>query len=466
MNLFKLLFLLFFWITPLFSGENESSIYKAMYLFEMKGEHEEAIKILQKVSETGSPEEKSEADFLLAKIRDLAGNKTSASFYYKQSILESENYAQIYFAAGQLAKQDNAPEKLLKAPILFSYSISQIFYSDTTKILLENRMVYNTVTKTFFDLPKEIPLGAKILDIRNSGILWEDGEHIEFTPLLFVFKNFSFPIKQKLTDFKFLSNTQMGFIDNGVFTFVSGNTIRFKTPPKYKDCQITETPKATYLPILLNCPDNALHFLSKETGLETDVLAMLDPISKVHISKNGILIYSSDALWFFSHTDISTPLWRHSTLSSVEEILSLHKYFVVLEASGFLTLLSKKTGQIVSAVKTNATSLVALNTGLLGIITRDGALIAKDTLLKPLWMYHLGKAPLFSPWVFGEDLFYPISFDTLKVLNSIHYGKKPLYTQILKNEANTQAYYGNWENVSVLADSILHLEPGNAEARS
>ena len=52
-----------------------SQLQEAIYLFEMKGEVDESIRLLEKISRQGDNDDKESAFFYLGKIYDLANNK-------------------------------------------------------------------------------------------------------------------------------------------------------------------------------------------------------------------------------------------------------------------------------------------------------------------------------------------------------------------------------------------------------
>ncbi len=458
-------FFVFIFCVPLllFAGEYAVKIREAAYLFEMKGDVNRAVEILNMVSEKGSKEDCAEADFLLGKIRELTEKKESAIFHYKQTLLESEKPAQVYWTAARLAVLTEKPEQLIEKPLVLQQPIRQIFYGDSVRFLLQNNSIYTPYTKRISEIPQEIPAGAQILKFSDSGIWWEDGIELHFTPLRAVFPEVRQKIKKRISDFQELSPYLISYIDGEEFVLLAGNTERVRTTGRYKDCDILDS-RSSYSPVFLNCPDNALHLLSKDDGKELDVISMLDPISKIYFDESGILLFSGDALWFYRQGRISKPLWRKKSVA-VEDIISFGNYFAVLEASGSVSLFHKQTGEIRTREKTSASSLFALNTGLLGLLSGDGALIAADTLLRPLWIYHFGKFPIFKPWTQNGKFYFPATSDSVKILNVLHYGKSPTLSILLADEASKNAYNGDWETAMQLADSALALEPGNAEAK-
>ena len=62
-----------------------SQLQEAIYLFEMKGEVDEAIRLLEKISRQGDSDDKETAFFYLGKIYDLANNKAQANHFYNRS---------------------------------------------------------------------------------------------------------------------------------------------------------------------------------------------------------------------------------------------------------------------------------------------------------------------------------------------------------------------------------------------
>lgn len=444
------------------AASHTSQLHEAMYLFEMKGEFTEAEAILEDISKNGDPEDRAQADFLLAKIKDLSRNKAMATFYYTQNLREENKTSQIYWVAERLAELQPEPERLLEKKIKLNSSMQTTFNADSLRILLANKSVFTPASGKYQNLPAEISASAQLIDISANGTWWLDGNTLHFSPSKKNISKQEIALKKKLGSFKVLNSFSIGFIDGAEFVLFQGNIEKFRTQARFEDCAILEK-KSDKQPIILNCPDNALHVLSKDNGEEIDVIPMLDPIAKTFIEDNGILFFSSDALWFYSMNNLKSPLWRKRGVI-VEKLLSFENYFAVLESSGELLLVNKQTGETVTRRKTSAANLVNLNKGLLGLLSGDGAIIATDTALVPLWMFHFGKAATFLPWVNDGKLYYPSSSDSIKVLNILHYGKKPILSQVLSHDASIFAYQKNWDNANMLADSSLEIEPGNAEA--
>lgn len=463
MRYFALFFILLHCFIPVvFAADQAVKIREATYLFEMKGEYAEAEAILEEVSKIGDAEDRAQADFLLGKIKDIAGNGQMASFYYKQNLRDATNASQIYWTAERLASIDKEPERLLENVLKLRAPMRQIFDTDSMRILLGNKTYYTPSSGKYTKLPEEIPNTAKINNIAANGIWWQDDNKLNFTPLRNIFPAIEIETQSRITSFKIFNSFTIGFIEKEQFVLYSGSSERFRTDARYGDCEILESQNNNN-PVLLNCPDNALHIISKKDGHEQGVISMLDPISKVYQDKNGLLLFSGDALWFFAKNNLQSATWRRHGIS-VEEILSFGNYFAILESSGELSLIRKRTGEIILHRKTFAANLLSLNTGLLGLISTDGAIVATDTLLQPLWMFHIGEPYFFKPWVNDGKIYYSTSQNSLKILNALHYGKKNLLSQEHAYKANRLAMLNDWESAMQYADSSLAIEPGNAEA--
>ena len=134
---------LLFLSTPCFSKSSSQKIREATYLFEMKGEYDEATKLLEEVSRTGNKQEQAEADFLLGKIQELYNKKEGASFYYLQNLLHTKIPAQAYWDAERLARITPEPEILVKNTLALPAPLKQVFFGDSVQILLANHILFN-----------------------------------------------------------------------------------------------------------------------------------------------------------------------------------------------------------------------------------------------------------------------------------------------------------------------------------
>ena len=450
-----------------FAGERAVDIREAAYLFEMKGEAAEAKKILEDISKAGEQDDRASADFLLAKIQDLEGNDQTAAFFYRQSQLETEIPAQAFWAAERLAMLERSPEKLLRSSIALPSPIAQVLPGDEPRILLGDKNVYEPSAGRYLKLPADVPETAHLLYLTAAGAWWRQGKTLHFSPTRPIFSPFTYEVQKRVVDFSVISPYLFAFIDGEELVLLDGSSERFRTQARYRDCAFLKEQDAD-APIVLNCPDNALHFISREDGSEFGVISMLDPITTVHLDRGGVLLLSGDVLWCYSHGNLTAAQWRMAGFS-VGEIVSFGHYYAILESSGTVSLLNKRTGEVRRQLKTNAASMLPLATGMLGLISRSGAIFATDTLLNPLWSYHLDAISVVPPWVAEGKLYYASSPDTIKVLNALYYGNfsglSPVLSQQLAYDASKAFYYGDLDLAEALADSALGYEPGNSVAR-
>jgi outer membrane protein assembly factor BamB len=122
------------------------------------------------------------------------------------------------------------------------------------------------------------------------------------------------------------------------------------------------------------------------------------------------------------------------------------------------------TGNLLSAVRSDADKIYTLAKGTLGLFTSEGALIVVDTLLQPLWNFNFAK-PISQAPIFTDGDTY-LSFDgkSLQGIAPNYYGKTPLVSTLLSQQAAILAETAQWENLNTVLDSLMKLEPGNAEA--
>ena len=150
------------------------SLQQAIYLFEMKGDVDEAVRILEKVVSKGDAEDKENAFFYLGKIQDLAGNKSSANFYYNQSLDNTNETAKAYWLAEREAATTRLDEKLLRKSIALNSSIKKIFRGQSTYILLVNGKIVKVVGDTIAPVRFPASRDADILKIDDQGIWYQN----------------------------------------------------------------------------------------------------------------------------------------------------------------------------------------------------------------------------------------------------------------------------------------------------
>lgn len=452
-------------ITPFaWSSKMASSINEATYLFELKGEFEEAISLLEKISVEGDDEDKAEAYFLLGKIHDLSKNFQSAIFNYTQALISPMTDAQAYWIAERLAYLDRSPERLIKANVKTKAPIVKIFGGNNPTLLLNNNQLLQLHGDKFVSVPTVLPENTIIHAISNTGIWFSEPDKfvLHFQPKQAKKPTKNYAIDSQVSTLLPLSGNQALVMTEKTLLYVSNEGIRFSIENRYKGC----TPLGIFSPtnqFVLNCPDNALHLLQADDGTDHTVLSQIDAIDKVIISQEGILLTSGNSSWYYKPHRQTAPLWKY-TGNTIEDVTLFGNRFAILESVGMLKLLNPETGNVISRLQTDAERLFPVARGELGVFTQEGAMTVVDTLLVPLWKYHFGQNLLYDPISGPGLLFLPLADGSIKVISSLYYGKKNLLTNQFAQQASSLAANGAWTSVAPLLDSLRHLEPGNATA--
>ncbi len=441
-----------------------SSIDEAAYLFEFKGQFEEAISLLEKISVEGDEDDKSEAYFLLGKIHDLSQNTTSAIFNYTQALISPRYDAEAYWIAERLAYLNPTPERLVKANVKTTAPISRIFASNNPTILLSNNQLLRLYGDKFVSIPAVLPEKALIHAVSNTGIWFSQPDKfvVHFQPNQAKKPTKTYTINSPISTLIPLSGSQALIMTEKDLMYVSNEGLRFVIENRYKGC----TPLGVFQPtnqFVLNCPDNAIHLLQTDNGNEVMVLSQIDAIGKVLISQEGLLLTAANSSWYYQPQRQTAPLWRHAG-NPIEDIALFGTRFAILESVGTLKLLNSETGNVVAQLHTDAERIFPLARGELGVFTQEGSMTVVDTLLHPLWKYHFGQDLSYDPIAGMGILFLPLSDGSIKVISSLHYGKKPLLTQQLSQKALALANSGNWMSITSILDTLRHLEPGNSVA--
>lgn len=445
-----------------FAEKMNALIQEAIYNFEMKGETAEAIRLLEKVSTQGDKEDRENAFFYLGKIKELSNNRTSANFYYQQSLNTTRETGRAYWLSEREAATSNTNDALIKKKFTLRSPIAKVFRNEATYLLLQNGNIKKVLADTIIDIRTGIPAKSNILKVDDFGIWYQN---VDKDSLLYKPHNSKFPSKKYALSVTngFISKGDQVAVQNGhTLTLLNKKGIVAQINETFSGCHIEDffEPTGHYV---LNCTDNALHFVSSIDGSESFTISQFDAIKNVFADGNFIYLLSGNYLFCYQPRASSNPLWR-VLFNNAEEIISFNNSIVVLEASGRITLLDKTSGMVKNSIRSDASSIYPLALGTLGLFSNEGDLIAVDTLLHPLWHFNFARPVTASP-IHTENGIFLVFDDTHLISIAPHYyGKKALQSDLLTLKAASMAEAGAWSEISPLLDSLLKLEPGNAEA--
>lgn len=430
-------------------------------MFEMKGETNEAIRILTKVSNEGDSEDKEEAFFYLGKIQELAGNNSSSNFYYKQSLDRTTTTPKAYWLAERNAATSNQPENLLKTPLQLKSLIRERFGTAPTYIHLQDGSIKKIEDDKLVNVNTSIPEDARIFNISSQGVWYKSpgNDSLVYRSLLSVKAERSYSVGN-ITGF-FNYGDEAIVQSQGLTTILNKKGIKVQISQKYEGCFIEGVFKASN-EYILNCPDNAIHFITMEDGTETRTIAQFDVIKKVLAEKNYLFLVSSNFLYCYLPKHSNTPLWKVS-VGNVENLFMFEKNIAILEASGRIALIDPVSGYTRVSVRSDASSVYPLAHGTLGLFTSEGAITAVDTLLRPLWHFNFAKPIEQAPIYTNGNIYLYFGDRKLQALSSKYYGKKRQLSEVLAKKAARLSEDEEWDELPTVLDTLFKLEPGNAE---
>lgn len=443
-----------------FAEKMESSIQEALYLFEMKGETVDAIKMLENAAMQGDEDDKEKAYFYLGKIQELSDNKTSANFYYEQSLARTNEVAKAYWLSERESATSSKPEALLRAPIQLKTPIHKTFGKNPTYLLLND----GSICKIKDDRLEKIttaPENKQIFNIDRQGIWYQpiDQDSLAFKAFYTNTPTQSYPITG-ITHFLADGNRTIIQTDKQL-SILNNKRIVVQVDDKYNDC----VPEGFFAPtneFILNCTDNALHFISSEDGTVKKSIAQFDVIKKVLIDKNMLYLVSGNYLYAYYPKQRTSPVWKISA-NNIESIFPFDKSLALLEASGRISLIDKKSGLTRKTIRSEASSIYPLAKGTLGLFSAEGAITTVDTLLNPLWHFNFAKPIEQAPIYTNGNLYLYFGDRKLVSLSPHYYGKKILLSEIIARQAADITEHEEWEDLPPVLDSLFKLEPGNAE---
>ena len=445
-----------------YAEKMSSSIQEALYLFEMKGEFAKATSILEKAVSEGDAQDKEQASFYLGKIQELSGNRQSAHLYYEQSLSGTQETGKAYWLAERMAETSDKAETIQKNSLRVNSPIKKVFYGEPNFIYLENGRVFKIKEDSLVQVSTGIADLSDILKITSAGIWYYSTEKdsIHYKPLNNAKQTKAFALRSPKD--LMVSGDKALIQGEHTLALVSKKGDEIFSSDKYNDCvlELFYSPTGSFV---LNCPDNALHFLSNEDLSETFTISQFDAIQRVTSIGEDLVFFSGGNLFCFNPQKSSEPRWKIS-FNNVESIVPFERNIAILEASGRITLINRMSGTASAILRSDADRIHPLAKGTLGLFTTEGALIVVDTLLHPLWNFNFAKPISIAPIVTDGNIY--LSFDRLNLqgIAPRYYGKTPLASNLLSQQASILAETNQWDKLNTILDSLLKLEPGNAEA--
>ena len=275
-----------------FAEKMETSIQEALYLFEMKGETSDAIKMLENAAMKGDEDDKEKAYFYLGKIQELSDNKTSANFYYEQSLARTNEVAKAYWLSERESATSTKPEALLRTPIQLKSPIQKTFGKNPTFLLLNDGSICK-IKDNRLDIITTAPAHQQIFNIDRQGIWYQpaDQDSLVFKALYANTPNKSYPFTG-ITHFWSEGNRVLVQTERQL-SILNHKRIVSQIEDKYNGC----VPEGFFAPtneFVLNCTDNALHFISAEDGSPRKSIAQFDVIKNVLIDKSSLYLISGN----------------------------------------------------------------------------------------------------------------------------------------------------------------------------
>lgn len=444
-----------------YGEKKKQDIQNAIYLAEMKGEFSVAIKMLENAANEGDEEDKENAYFYLGKLHEAFGNATSANFYYSQSLSRATVASKIYWLAKREGKTSTQAERMLRSTINLKSPIRKIFGSFPTFLLLQDGSISKIESDKLVNVTKELPKDVQVLNIISNGVWYKtlENDSIIFKPFNASSARKSYPITNASNIIDANENILVQKERN--FTLINSKENFIDLNDKYNDCSI----EGLYAPtteFILNCSDNALHFISAQNAIENRTIAQFDIIKRIFIDKAFVYLISGNNLYCYIPQKTTYPLWKIS-VNNVENLFSFENNLALLEASGKILLVNKLNGFIAASAKTDATTIYSLSKGTLGLFSSEGALTVTDTLLNPLWHFNFAKPVDGAPILTDGNIYLNFGNKKLQGIAPHYYGQKYMLSEILTQRAAKQIQDENWEDLPHTLDSLFKLEPGNAE---
>ncbi|MDR2555401.1 MAG: hypothetical protein LBC64_08245 [Fibromonadaceae bacterium] len=188
---------------------------------------------------------------------------------------------------------------------------------------------------------------------------------------------------------------------------------------------------------------NALHLVPKKRGTEILVPLEARP-EKIFLTSDGFFLYSENSLYFYRLGDGLDLVWRIPFIG-VQDVEDFDGKIYVLDISGKISLLSKNSGQLVSAVKSDGENFFKPGVGLIGTYQKNGGISVFDTLLVNLWNYQIDGEIAEAPIIKSDSVIFNLLNGSSEILYTRHYQK------LAASESSDINFLLNFESGNALA---------------
>jgi outer membrane protein assembly factor BamB len=447
-----------------FSQAKENGAYnlqKAIYLFELKGDYKEAIRILNELS-IGETPESAKASLYLGKIYELQGIPGKASVYYAK-VLQSDDieYNEKIWVAGRLKKINPEPIRLVQNIFKTKLPIKQIFGNSSQYIILNDDRMYKhskSNLSPIYNLNEKNPLYAD----NNELIVSNSDNSLEIIELNYpdVSKTISLETKP-LSIFPFRNDEKILITEKSIELLKFGKSIA-KKENKWKNCSPIGELRASQ-DFLMLCPDNAIHFIRFDRNQNKNV-SVLEDIKDVQISPESIYITTPNIIYCFRPHISLSPIWKYNISNITRTALYQNRLFVQTN-EGLTTLLSTSDGKESWRKHTGSGYILPLEDRF-AIVSNQGLTSVFNNKGELLWNWNAGISLSTKPFHYEGSLFIPTIQNLVYVLDKNFLGIQPSHIDTWEELLEQSKALNNWTLSIAIADSLLTYEPGNYRAWS
>ena len=441
---------------------------QAEYLYELEGEKDAAINLLQKVTKSSNPNDVKRSYLGLAKIYDWSGQADSAQKYYEFFLQKPcKDPTTKQWVSNRLnLLQSQAPHFFLKSHN-FSSPITSIAQNEKfVTILLNNGNLYSLDSVGLKKTPFMLKHSQQIVyanhksfwvnNYENERILLEYDYHGKLT-------HNNIELDGKLLDKLELSNNRILISTAKSIYLLKNHRKVWQISNQYQGC--TPISEAFSLKqVYFNCLDNAVRIVNLEDGLELETINLLNPVDSIFSTNNGLFISNNQGLLLKSPIEQPSATQWQKTFINIHSILAFDRdKLAVLESDGSLNLLNQKNGQLISRTMVEPGALFQ-NQGYLGLISWSGNLFLMDNQAKVFASYQSGYSPKQQPLINHQFICLQVSDKQIAVLSNQYYGKTHHHLQNSLDSMVNFHQQGKLSAAQSIADSLLQKEPGNKNA--
>jgi outer membrane protein assembly factor BamB len=459
-----------FWAVSFSSAQtvnNNSDILaleQALYQYEFEGKKRQAIETLQELTHSKNPDVALQASHFLGRISEQRGQLKSATHLYKKVYSSRQaNLPLRLWTAGRLHDISYEPVHMVNDIKESRFPVKDVISQTDQLFLFTNGKIASYKDHNFFTFIRQPPPSPYSLYYRDRFLysISPSLKQIILTPIYTSAPELVVDLDSPFQSFQFINNSEYLIFTESKIIKQSLNRNIWTRNNRFPNCK--SAGQMSYSEeVLVQCPDNSLHFLDITQGRVNNSISILENIQQVLTQSDGFALAAENILYRYKPSRSLSPIWK-GKFRKIRTILNFRFHILLQQQDGDVSLIDDQSGKVYWTISPGEGDLYTLG-DYFAVFTPEGTFQYFDYQGNLLWNYQTDGKLSAPPTLIGQDILLPMKNGNLIFLNPFYLGVQPSYITQKLAQAEQLASAGQWEEIRPVLKELLRQEPGNSEA--